>query len=79
MLQRTYTLLQSNHVIRNEPPQFNGVSIMSVHDAERTRLDMNISSRLNRATVRMSWSPVGGGRTCCVYGVCVCVCVCVCV
>ena len=58
---------------------------MSVHEAERTRLDMNISSRVNRATVRMSWSPVEGGRTCvcvcvrvCVF-VCVFVCVCVCV
>ena len=34
---------------------------MSVHDAERIRLDMKISSSVKRATVRISWSPIGGG------------------
>ena len=30
---------------------------------ERTRLEMKISSKLNRATVRMSWSAMGTGTT----------------
>ena len=38
----------------NQPPQVNCVSAVSAQDAERTRLDMNISSRVKRATVRIS-------------------------
>ena len=41
---------------RSSPPQDMTPAVLSVLVAERMRLDIKISSKLKRATVRMSWS-----------------------